>query len=107
MTLAHRHQPLPALRRAALAGSLALVLAAPALAQPVAPLQLPYTQFTLPNGLHVILHEDHSTPIVTVNVWYHVGSKNETVGKTGFAHLFEHMMFQGSKNWNTDYFKPL
>jgi zinc protease len=66
-----------------------------------------YTEFTLKNGLRVILHEDHSTPIVAVNVWYHVGSKNETEGKTGFAHLFEHMMFQGSKNWNSDYFKPL
>lgn len=66
-----------------------------------------YTEFTLKNGLRVILHEDHSTPIVAVNVWYHVGSKNETAGRTGFAHLFEHMMFQGSKNWNSDYFKPL
>jgi zinc protease len=66
-----------------------------------------YTEFTLPNGLRVILHEDHSTPIVGVNVWYHVGSKNETPGKTGYAHLFEHMMFQGSKNYNNDYFKPL
>ncbi len=66
-----------------------------------------YTEFRLKNGLRVILHEDRSTPIVAVNVWYHVGSKNETVGKTGFAHLFEHMMFQGSKNWNSDYFKPL
>ncbi|HEX8249148.1 MAG TPA: pitrilysin family protein [Pyrinomonadaceae bacterium] len=66
-----------------------------------------YTEFRLKNGLRVIFHEDRSTPIVAVNVWYHVGSKNETVGKTGFAHLFEHMMFQGSKNWNTDYFKPL
>ena len=46
----------------------------------------------------VILHEDHSTPIVAVNIWYHVGSKNEKVGRTGFAHLFEHMMFQGSEN---------
>jgi zinc protease len=66
-----------------------------------------YTQFFLPNGLRVILHEDHSTPIVGINVWYHVGSKNETPGRTGFAHLFEHMMFQGSKNYNNDYFKPL
>jgi zinc protease len=66
-----------------------------------------FTEFTLKNGLRVILHEDHSTPIVAVNVWYHVGSKNEVTGKTGFAHLFEHMMFQGSKNWNSDYFKPL
>jgi predicted Zn-dependent peptidase len=66
-----------------------------------------YTQFFLPNGLRVILHEDHSTPIVATNVWYHAGSKNETPGRTGFAHLFEHMMFQGSKNYDNDYFKPL
>ncbi|HEX2722054.1 MAG TPA: pitrilysin family protein [Gemmatimonadaceae bacterium] len=66
-----------------------------------------YSEFTLPNGLRVILHEDHSTPIVGVNVWYHVGSRNETRGKTGYAHLFEHMMFQGSKNYDDDYFKAL
>src|SRR5918997_662279 len=65
------------------------------------------SEFRLPNGLRVILHEDHSTPIVAVNVWYHVGSKNEVPGRTGFAHLFEHMMFQGSKNYNADYFTPL
>jgi zinc protease len=58
------------------------------------------TEVTLKNGLRVIMHEDHSTPIVAVNVWYHVGSKNEVVGRTGFAHLFEHMMFQGSKNYD-------
>src|SRR5215204_5543918 len=57
-----------------------------------------YQITTLPNGLRVILSEDHSTPIVHVSVWYHVGSKNEKVGRTGFAHLFEHMMFKGSKN---------
>ncbi len=66
-----------------------------------------YTEFALPNGLKVILHEDHSTPIVAVNVWYHVGSRNETPGKTGYAHLFEHMMFQGAKGYNDDYFKAL
>jgi zinc protease len=66
-----------------------------------------FTQFTLPNGLRVILHEDHSTPIVAVNVWYHVGSKNEVPGRTGFAHLFEHMMFQGSLHHDNDYFPPL
>jgi zinc protease len=66
-----------------------------------------FTQFTLPNGLNVILHEDHSTPIVAVNVWYHVGSKNEVPGRTGFAHLFEHMMFQGSLHHDDDYFVPL
>ncbi len=64
-------------------------------------------EYRLKNGLRVILHEDKSTPIVAVNIWYHVGSKNEVVGRTGFAHLFEHMMFQGSKNYNEDYFKPL
>ena len=68
---------------------------------------IPITEFTMPNGLRVILHEDHSVPIVAVNVWYHVGSKNETPGRTGFAHLFEHMMFQGSKNYDDDYFRPL
>ncbi|HEV7642555.1 MAG TPA: pitrilysin family protein [Pyrinomonadaceae bacterium] len=64
-------------------------------------------QFTLSNGLKVILHQDNSTPIVAVSVWYHVGSKNEDTGKTGFAHLFEHMMFQGSKNYEDNYSKPL
>ena len=66
-----------------------------------------YQEFTLPNGLRVIMHIDKSTPIVAVNVWYHVGSKNEVAGRTGFAHLFEHMMFQGSKNYDADYFTPL
>jgi zinc protease len=75
---------------------LALLLTSPLLAQPSAPLQLPYTQFTLADGLHVILHEDHSVPVVSVNVWYHVGSARERTGRTGFAHLFEHLMFVGS-----------
>jgi zinc protease len=61
-------------------------------------LSVPYSQFTLKNGLHVILHEDHTVPMVSVNVWYHVGSANERPGRTGFAHLFEHLMFEGSKN---------
>jgi predicted Zn-dependent peptidase len=69
---------------------------------PVLP-PIKYTQFFLPNGLRVIFHEDHSTPIVGVNIWYHVGSKNETPGRTGFAHLFEHMMFQGFKGYDLDY----
>lgn len=59
-------------------------------------LNVPYTSFRLPNGLNVILHEDHSTPMVSVNVWYNVGSGREEVGRTGFAHLFEHIMFEGS-----------
>ncbi len=61
-------------------------------------LKLPHTRFELPNGLKVILHEDHTTPMVAVNVWYHVGSSYEKKGRTGFAHLFEHLMFEGSKN---------
>jgi zinc protease len=64
----------------------------------VRPPKMPYQMMTLPNGLRVILSQDHSTPIVHVSVWYHVGSKNERQGRTGFAHLFEHMMFKGSKN---------
>jgi zinc protease len=62
------------------------------------PPKLTYTMTTLDNGLKVVLHEDHSTPIVHAELWYHVGSKNEKPGRTGFAHLFEHMMFKGSKN---------
>jgi zinc protease len=64
----------------------------------VRPPKLQYETMLLPNGLRVILSEDHSTPIVHVSIWYHVGSKNERAGRTGFAHLFEHMMFKGSKN---------
>ena len=84
----------------AAAAFIAFLMSAPLLAQPAAPssapIQLAYSQFTLPNGLHVILHEDHSVPVVTVNVWYHVGSARELPGRTGFAHLFEHLMFMGS-----------
>ena len=69
--------------------------------------ELKIETYTLPNGLTVILHEDHKTPVVSVNVLYKVGSKDEKPGRTGFAHLFEHMMFQGSKNHDTDYFLPL
>src|SRR5262245_56989040 len=65
-------------------------------AAPAPKLEVKYTQFTLPNGLNVILHEDHSVPIATVNVWYRVGSANEKPRRTGFAHLFEHLMFMGS-----------
>ena len=68
---------------------------------------IPYTRFVLDNGLTLIVHEDHKAPIVCVNVWYHVGSKNEKVGKTGFAHLFEHLMFNGSENFDDDYFRAL
>jgi zinc protease len=68
-------------------------------------IDIPYERFTLDNGLTVIVHEDHKTPVVAVNVWYHVGSKNEKPGKTGFAHLFEHLMFNGSENFDNDYFQ--
>ena len=61
-------------------------------------LTVPYTQFTLPNGLHVILHQDKTVPVASVNVWYHVGSGREKPGRTGFAHLFEHVMFEGSEH---------
>jgi zinc protease len=64
---------------------------------------IPVKEYKLKNGLTVVLHQDKSIPVVAVNVWYHVGSKNEAAGRTGFAHLFEHMMFQGSKNYLTDY----
>ena len=82
------------MKRAALCVVLLLLGASWSVAQTT--LQVPYTQFTLPNGLQVILHEDHSVPLVSVNAWYHVGSANEKPGRTGFAHLFEHLMFMGS-----------
>jgi predicted Zn-dependent peptidase len=70
-------------------------------------IDVPYKKYVLPNGLRLIVHEDHKAPIVAVNIWYHVGAKNEKPGKSGFAHLFEHLMFNGSENFNTDYFKAL
>ncbi len=70
-------------------------------------IDIPYERFVLPNGLTLLVHEDHKAPIVAVNVWYHVGSKNEKPGKSGFAHLFEHLMFNGSENFNDDYFQAL
>ncbi len=68
---------------------------------------IPYTKFVLKNGLTVLVHEDHKSPVVTVNTWYHVGSKNEKPGKTGFAHLFEHLMFSGSANFNKTFLSAL
>ena len=70
-------------------------------------IDIPYERFVLPNGLTLLVHEDHKAPIAAVNVWYHVGSKNEKPGKSGFAHLFEHLMFNGSENYNDDYFQAL
>ncbi|WP_125256023.1 M16 family metallopeptidase [Brevundimonas fluminis] len=81
--------------------------AEPALQQlpPLPDVQIPYTRYVLPNGLTLIVHEDRKAPIVAVNIWYHVGSKNEPTGRSGFAHLFEHLMFNGSENFNSDFFK--
>jgi zinc protease len=85
------------MKRASLVLVIALAIGGEPAAQPPAiRLAASYTQFTLPNGLHVILHEDHSVPVVSVNVWYRVGSAHERPGRTGFAHLFEHLMFMGS-----------
>src|SRR5207249_3996190 len=72
-----------------------------------AALRVPYQTFTLPNGLQVIVHEDHSVPVVAVNTWYHVGSSDEKPGRTGFAHLFEHIMFMGSQHVPTGEFDRL
>jgi zinc protease len=70
-------------------------------------MHIPYTRRTLQNGLDVIVHEDHDLPLVAVNLWYHVGSKDEQRGRTGFAHLFEHLMFEGSAHHDHGYFAPL
>jgi len=75
--------------------------------QAATPITIPYQRFVLKNGLTLLVHEDHKAPIVAVNIWYHVGSKNERPGRTGFAHLFEHLMFNGSEHFNTDYFQAL
>jgi len=81
-----------------LALAAALLLLTPPTQAAVRPPKLDYTTTTLANGMHVVFLEDHSTPIVHLQMWYHVGSKNERPGRTGFAHFFEHMMFKGSKN---------
>jgi zinc protease len=70
-------------------------------------MNIPFVKHTLSNGLDVLLHQDRACPIVAVNVWYHVGSKNEQPGRTGFAHLFEHLMFEGSQHHDSGYFAPL
>jgi zinc protease len=70
-------------------------------------MQIPFSKRTLSNGLDVIVHEDHQLPMVAVNLWYHVGSKNERPGRTGFAHLFEHLMFEGSEHHDHGFFAPL
>src|SRR5256714_13370318 len=79
---------------------------APRVAAP-APIVIAYQRFVLKNGLTLLVHEDHKAPIVAVNIWYHVGSKNERPGRTGFAHLFEHLMFKGSEDFNDHHFQPV
>ncbi len=99
---------MPALKIASqpLLGAACILLAWAALPL-AAEIEIPYKKFVLDNGLTLLVHEDRKAPIVSVNVWYHVGSKNEKPGKTGFAHLFEHLMFNGSENFNDDYFQAL
>jgi zinc protease len=85
------------------------VLAATAAASAMDAQEIPniaYARFTLPNGLTVVVHEDHKAPVVAVSIWYHIGSADEPQGKTGFAHLFEHLMFSGSENHKGTYFQP-
>ncbi|MDR3387129.1 MAG: pitrilysin family protein [Rudaea sp.] len=107
---------LPSLSKSAAAALLVLVFgnavaadapadAAPATAR-IDAVDLAYQKFQLDNGLTVVVHEDHKAPVVNVAVWYHIGSADEPVGKTGFAHLFEHLMFSGSEHHQTGYFKP-
>ncbi len=121
MSAGHRSTTTSAPRRALLAMATGLVLAGgglalPVLAQaPVAPdaaaatparVDIPYETFTLPNGLRVVVHTDRKAPIVAVNVWYHVGSKDEPTGRSGFAHLFEHLMFQATEHHDGEFFDP-
>ena len=84
-----------------------LLASSTGLEEMVGEIDIPYQKFVLDNGLTLIVHEDHKVPIVAVNVWYHVGSKNENPGRSGFAHLFEHLMFNGSEHFDKDYFEAL
>jgi zinc protease len=81
--------------------------AAPPKAAPLPAVDISYQTFVLDNGLTLLVHEDHKAPVVAVNIWYHVGSKDEKPGRTGFAHLFEHLMFNGSENYKDDWFKVM
>ncbi|OEY99925.1 MULTISPECIES: pitrilysin family protein [Stenotrophomonas] len=101
-------RPRAALLAVALSAALGSLAPAPLMAKPaqVAKVDIPFEEFTLPNGLRVVVHTDRKAPIVAVNIWYHVGSKDEPAGRTGFAHLFEHLMFQGSENHAGEYFEP-
>ncbi|MBN6150744.1 insulinase family protein [Xanthomonas sp. AmX2] len=91
---------------AGIGAACAPALAAPQTLQAATTPDIAYTRFTLDNGLTVIVHEDHKAPVVAVSIWYHIGSGDEPAGKTGFAHLFEHLMFSGSENHKGTYFQP-
>ena len=93
------------IRRSACALALLLAATTAASAAPTK-VDIAFEEFTLPNGLRVIVHTDRKAPIVAVNIWYHVGSKDEPPGRSGFAHLFEHLMFQGSENHQGEFFEP-
>ncbi|GAB3387196.1 M16 family metallopeptidase [Lysobacter fragariae] len=95
-----------ALAIAAALGGATLAPASALAKAPDASVDIPYQEFTLANGLRVIVHTDRKAPVVAVNIWYHVGSKNEQPGRTGFAHLFEHLMFNGSENHRGEFFEP-
>jgi zinc protease len=97
---------IPRMRKSLAALSLILLVTLSLQARAQSEIDIPYQKFVLKNGLTLIVHEDRKVPIVAVNIWYHVGSKNEKPGRTGFAHLFEHLMFNGSENFNKDYFEP-
>jgi len=84
-----------------------LLLAAGGGAAAATGIDIPYHKEVLENGLTVLVHEDHKAPVVAINIWYHVGSKNEVRGRTGFAHLFEHLMFQGSEHYDGEYLTAL
>lgn len=107
MTISLRRTAVAAAIALLSAGSLHAEAAKPAVKTDIAIPDIPYTKFVLKNGLTVLVHEDHKTPVVAINTWYHVGSKNEKPGKTGFAHLFEHLMFSGSENFNQTYLNAL
>lgn len=88
-------------------GAAAAAIIASASSAFAADIDIPFEQFTLDNGLRVIVHEDRKAPLVAVSIWYHVGSKDEPEGRTGFAHLFEHLMFNGSEHFDGEWFEPL
>ncbi|MFI4970178.1 MAG: M16 family metallopeptidase [Lysobacterales bacterium] len=94
------------MRKPLAATFLTLGLSASALAAAADSIDIPFTRFSLPNGLTVVVSEDHKAPVIAVSIWYHVGSADEPEHKTGFAHLFEHLMFQGSENHKDEYFRP-